>query len=92
MGEGIPPRAPGLGTPGPKAAALGSALHGLTAEGHSEWKVHLKGSCPGKAPFLLFMFPLGLKPFSLGSKHGMFVKFTSAFREAFRECILYLLL
>lgn len=45
-----------------------------------------------KSSLFIFVFPLGLKPFSSGSKHGMFVKFMRAFREAFREYNVPLLL
>lgn len=62
-------------------------------QGQEGWGDHpLEGLLSKKSSPFTFMFPLGLKPFSLGSKHGMFVKFMRAFREAFREYILSLLL
>lgn len=45
-----------------------------------------------KSSLFALLFPLGLKLFSSGWKHGMFVKFMRAFRETFRKNILSLLL
>lgn len=51
-----------------------------------------EGVLSRKSSLFALLFPLGLKLLSLGWKHGMFVKFTRAFRETFRKNILSLLL
>lgn len=67
---------------------------GVTPDLHwdqESWGGHLKALVQGKLPFY-FHVSFRIKAILLGSKHGMFVKFMRAFREAFREYILSLLL